>query len=164
MGKKRKPSPAESPIGLRRVEKNAFELVHPRDVHDRKEDLDEVHAMLEAGEIDVAIDELRWLLSGCGHLLEAHRLLGEIALAENDLELARGHFGRAFNLGLDAMPKGGLAGTLPYRRPANQAFLEAGKGLAYCLSQLGRPAEAAELVRQLLAFDPSDPLAVAKLV
>ena len=125
--------------------------------------MEEVRAMLAAGEIDVAVDELRWLVAGCNELLEAHKLLGEIAFSEADLRLARGHFGRAYELGLKAFPKRRPAGRLPYARGANRAFFEAGRGLAECLYQLGQSELAAEVVDQLLALDPSDPLELSRL-
>jgi tetratricopeptide (TPR) repeat protein len=134
-----------------------FELDYPPCVRQRKEDMEEVRAMLDAGEIDVAVDELLWLLSGCDALLEAHKLLGEIALADGDLQLARGHLGYAYELGLKALGEGG-GKRLPYARPANQPFFEAGKGLAWCLKQQGEVALAEEVVQRLLALDPSGPL------
>ncbi len=140
---------------------DAWELVFPPSVLRRREDMDEVRAMLDAGEIDIAVDELRWLLSGCRALLEAHRLLGEIALADDDLPLARAHFGYAYEMGLDAIRQTpDFTGRLPYARPANQAFLEAGKGLAFTLRQQGESEAAARVVQQILDFDPSDPLRV----
>ncbi len=36
--------------------------------------------MIEAGEMDVALDELRWLLSGCGEFIAAHVLLGKVGV------------------------------------------------------------------------------------
>ncbi len=85
--------------------------------------------MLDAGEIDVARDECRWLLEGCSDCIEAHRLLGEMALEENDLPLARGHFGYAFRVGSQALAEAGNPAPLPYRLAANQAFFESGKAL-----------------------------------
>ncbi len=120
--------------------------------------------MLEAGEADVARDECRWLLQGCSDCLEAHRMLGEIALCENDLPLARGHFGYAFRLGANALKQAGNKGPLPYRLPANQAFFTSGKALAWCLKQLGKPDMAAGVVELLLGCDPSDPLGVKNLL
>ena len=118
-------------LTLRRLPgEDAFELVYPPCVHRREADMEEARAMLDAGEIDVAVDELRWLLEGCKGLLEAHRLLGEVALADGDLPLARAHFGYGYELGVKALPAAGLQGTLPYSRPANRPFLEAGKGRA----------------------------------
>lgn len=137
---------------------DVFEFVPPPCADERAEDMEQVHAMLNAGETDAAVDELRWLLEGCNEMLEAHRLLGEIALSESDLPLARGHFGFAYELGLKAFPKTGPAGLLPYARPTNRAFFEAGKGLATCLDQLGEAELAREVVDQLLSLDPSDPL------
>lgn len=159
-----KPQTSTDRLGLRRLGRsNVFELVYPRAVAQRAADMEEVHAMLKAGESEVALDELRWLVGGCGALLEAHKLLGEIAMADGNLELARTHFGYAYELGLDALPRGGLAGRLPYARAANRDFFEAAKGLAWCLMQLGHPKLARQVVDQLLALDPSDPLAVAQL-
>ena len=116
--------------------------------------------MIDAGELDVAIDELRWLLNGCPEFVEAHQLLGELALAEGDTRLARGHFGYAYDLGFAALPADDWPGTLPFRHPGNRAFLTAAKGLALCLYQLAEPGRAREIAERLVAFDPSDPLRV----
>ena len=118
--------------------------------------------MLAAGEDEVARDELRYLLEECRDFVEAHKLLAEIALAEGDTKLSRAHFGFAFEIGRRAFPGTGLEGPLPYSLPGNQPFLEAAKGLAWCLKELGKPAEAQAVTQQLLACDPSDPLGVAK--
>lgn len=143
---------------------DAWQLVHPRCARDRQEDLEEVRKMIDAGEIDVAIDECRWLLQGCSDCLDAHRLLGEIALSENDLPLARAHFGFAFRLGQKALERARSAGPLPYRLPANQGFLESAKGLAWCLKQLDKAEMSTEVVELALRCDPSDPLGIQKLV
>jgi len=148
----------EERIRVRRVEGDGgFELVYPRCVRQRAEDLEEVHLMLDAGEIDVAVDELRWLLDGCDALLEAHKLLGEIAMADGDLALARGHLGYVYELGLGALGPG-FSGMLPCCRPAIQPFFEAGKGLAWCFLQLGEKALAAQFVEKLVSLDLTDPL------
>ena len=74
--------------------------MHPRCVRDRAEDLEEVRAMIEAGELEIALDELRWLLADCREFIAAHVLLGELAVAtQGDLPLARGHFGAGYQLG-----------------------------------------------------------------
>jgi hypothetical protein len=162
-GKKSSPPPAG--VRARRLPgEAAWELVLPRCARDRQEDLEEVRKMLDAGEADVARDECLWLLQGCTDCLEAHRILGEIALGENDLPLARGHFGYAFRLGTKAIEQAGGAAPLPYRLPANQAFLEAGKALAWCLKQLEKPDLAAEVVDQMLRCDPEDTLAIRNLL
>jgi hypothetical protein len=144
-------------------DQNAWVLVHPRCALDREEDLAEARKMLAAGETDVARDECRWLLEGCHDCLEAHRLLGEIALGDDELPLARGHFGYAYRLGTQALDRAGTTGPLPYAQSANQAFFESGKGLAWCLRRLGKPEMAAEVVARLLKCDPSDPLRLADL-
>lgn len=120
--------------------------------------------MIEAGETEIAQDELRWLLGGCSDFIDAHRILGELALSEEDLPLARGHFGYAYSIGAKALERAGTGGPLPYRLPANQAFHEAGKGLVYCLLHLGKRAMAEQVVEALLRCDPGDPLAVRKLL
>jgi hypothetical protein len=140
--------------------RDAWELVHPRCARDRAEDIEEVEVMVAAGEYEVARDELRWLLQGCADFIAAHRMLGELALGDNDPRLARGHFGYAYQIGLRALPPGGLPGPLPYDVPANRAFLESAKGLAWCLRQQGETTLAQEIVKNLLAWDASDPLGV----
>lgn len=136
--------------------------------------------MIEAGEVEIARDELLWLVEECREFILAHRLLGELAAEAGDWRLARGHFGYAWQLGCDAIPKSGLSqggarpgkpsndlrgaaggsGTLPYSQPANRAFLESGKGLVYCHQQQGSHDMARGVIDQLLKFDPSDPLDV----
>lgn len=137
-----------------------WELVHPRCALERTEDLEEVRLMLDAGEIDLAIDELRWLLDGCGDFVAAHRTLAELALDDGDLRLARGHFGYAYEIAASAFPPRGLDAPLPYRFPANRPFLEAAKGLAWCLHELGKKQLATRVLERLLMCDPEDPLNV----
>lgn len=144
----------------RRPNENAWELVHPRCAQERMDDLEEVQQMLDAGEVDVAVDELRWLLDGCSDFVAAHRLLGELALADGDLPLARGHFGYAYTICTSALPPQGLPGPLPYRFPVNQVFFESAKGLAWCLHELDRREMALGVLDTLLKCDPADPLGV----
>lgn len=176
MAKKRKPSKrpgggasqpsGSSSIGLTQVPgSKAWALVHPRAARDRAEDLEEVRAMIEGGELEVAADELRWLLSGCTDCIEAHLLLGDLALEmNNDVPLARGHYGYAYQLGLKAWNRAGNPTPVPYSQPANRWFLEAGRGLAWCLEKLGKPDMANEVVSILLKLDPADPLEVRHLI
>jgi hypothetical protein len=146
----------------RRGQTNDWELVHPRCALERADDLEEVEKMIAAGEHDVAQDELRWLLNGCSDFVNAHRLLGEMSLTDGDVALARGHFGYAFQVGWSAVPREGLPGPLSYKLPANKGFFEAGKGLAWCLHELGKTSMALEVVRALLKCDPFDPLGLKK--
>jgi tetratricopeptide (TPR) repeat protein len=153
-----------SEIRLRQVPgKQQWELVHPRSVRDRAEDLQEVRAMIDLGEDEIATEELRWLLDGCSDFIEAHKLLGELALTAEDFKLARGHFGYAWDIGIAALPDGGLSGPLAYERPANQPFFEAAKGLAWSLIQLGLADKAREILDRMLQLDPSDPLGAAEM-
>jgi hypothetical protein len=133
-------------------------------VRERVDDLAEVQAMLAAGEVEIAIDELRWLLEECRDFIEAHKLLAELAAAEGDMKLARAHFGFAFDLGFGALPAKGLDAPLAYTLPANQAFLEAAKGLAWSLAELGQTDRARQVLDHLLACDASDPLGAREML
>jgi hypothetical protein len=140
-------------------------LVHPWCVRDRAEDLENVQAMIEAGEFDVAVDELRWLLSGCPEFIAAHELLGELAVAmSDDLTLARGHFGAGYQLGLQTLRRAKMPKPLLYSQPANRPFLEAGRGLVWTLEKLNRNDMSQEVVETLLELDSSDPLRLKSLV
>lgn len=142
----------------------AWELVHPPCASERADDLAEVRQMIDAGETDIAKDELLWLLEGCRDLISAHRLLAEIALQEGNMTLSRAHFGYAYQLGIDALPTSGFQGHLLYRLPPNHDFLESAKGLAGCLRQLGKHQKARDVLKNLLALDPSDPLGAAAML
>ncbi|MGD9637041.1 MAG: hypothetical protein AB7G28_18020 [Pirellulales bacterium] len=139
-------------------------LVHPPCARERAEDLEEVRAMIEGGEAEVAVDELRWLLGGCSEFIEGHALLGELALEAGDFTLARGHFGFAVQLGTKALQRARVEGPLPYSQPANQAFHEAGRGLVETLLGLKLMPKAIELVRQLVQLDPNDALELRALI
>ncbi|HEY1601989.1 MAG TPA: hypothetical protein VGG64_20470 [Pirellulales bacterium] len=163
-GRAHGPAPAPSrsarpTLSVRRTgNPGEYELIHPHCAEQRAEDLEEVHQMIDGGELDIAVDELRWLLNGCPECLEAHKLLGELALSEGDTRLARAHFGYAFDLGMQAVPVEGLRGTLPFSLPANRGFLTAAKGLALCLYELHERDRAREVAERLIAADPTDPL------
>lgn len=121
--------------------------------------------MVDAGELEIAIDELRWLLSGCSEFMAAHVLLGELAVeAHNDAPLARGHFGFAYQLGEQTLRRGKCAGPLPGAQPANRPFFAAARGLAYCLETLGKPRMADEVAANVRRLDPADPLGVGRLL
>lgn len=129
------------------------------------EDLEEVHAMVEAGEAEVAIDELRWLLGNCHEFMAAHVLLGELAVdVHNDVDLARGHFGFAYQLAQKAIQRERLKGKLPGAQPANAPFYQAARGLAYCLEKKQKPEMANEVAAFVKRFDPTDPTGVAALL
>jgi hypothetical protein len=126
--------------------------------------MEEVEAMLEAGETDVARDELVWLLSECPDFLDAHVQLGLIALEGGDPKLARGHFGRAYELCIRALDAAGSPHPVPCERAANRPFYEAAKGLVHCLLETGRAKLARDVCRRIGPLDPSDPLSIQRLV
>jgi hypothetical protein len=128
--------------------------------------LEEVREIIAAGELEVAIDELRWLVGGCSEFIEAHTLLGELALAEGeDVALARGHFGVAVQLGLKALTRAKAAGgPLPYSQRANRGVFEAARGLVWCLGTLKLFDKAEEVVTSVVKLDPRDPLELRKLL
>ena len=126
------------------------------------EDLQEVRSMIADGETDVAIDELRWLLGACSEAIEAHFLLGKLAVeADGDVSLGRGHFGFGYQLGIKAWRKAQKPTPMPPLHPANRYFFDCGRGLAWCLSELDKPDMALEIVEQLIELDPDDPLGLS---
>ena len=162
---KRKPNRGRSEslisgLGVQRsTDGRSWVLVHPAGVRERGEDLDEVREMIEAGEFEIATDELRWLVADCHEFIAAHALLGELALETgNDLALARGHFGAGYQLGLQALRRAKMPKPLLYSQPANRPFFAAGRGLAGCLARLEKMEMAKEVVDTLVELDPSDPL------
>jgi hypothetical protein len=148
-----------SGLSVRRTaDGRGWAFVHPRNVRDRAEDLEEVVMMIEAGESDVALDELRWLLSDCAEFIAAHVLLGELARSMGDLPLARAHYGAGYQVGLQTLRRAKMPKPLFYSQLANQPFFEAGQGLTWSLEKLGKPQMAEEIVATLTELDPSDPL------
>jgi len=142
-------------LQLRRIDGNRFALQPPICAIDRQEDLDEVRNMIAGGELEIARDELLYLVSDCRGFLDAHNLLGELALEENDISLARGHFGFAYEIGLDSLPAG-FRGILPATRDYNRPFFLAGRGVARCLIARGQRAEGREVLEKLARFDPRE--------
>jgi hypothetical protein len=126
--------------------------------------LEEVRAMIDAGENDVAIDELRWLLSDCPEFIAAHAMLGELAISMGDVPLARGHYGAGYQLGLQTLRRAKMPKPLLYSQPANRPFFEAGRGLIAALEKLGKGSMASEVLATLLELDPSDPLKLREMI
>lgn len=120
--------------------------------------------MVEAGETEIARDELVWLLSECPDFLEGHVQLGLIALEDDDPKLARGHFGRAYELCCRVLDAAGGPQPLPYALPGNKPFHEAAKGLVHCLIDTGRRQTAQEVCDRIRPLDPADPLGIQRLV
>src|SRR5579885_674751 len=63
-------------LKLRRLDGNRYSFTPPVCAFDRKEDIEEVQQMIAAGELEIARDELLYLVSDCRAFLEAHNLLG----------------------------------------------------------------------------------------
>ncbi|HEX5470311.1 MAG TPA: hypothetical protein VFW73_00400 [Lacipirellulaceae bacterium] len=154
-----RPSSSSGGLSVRRsADGRSWVLVHPRCVRDRAEDLEEVQSMIESGETDIALDELRWLLSGCSEFIAAHVLLGDIAINSGDVALARGHYGAGYQLGLQTLHRTKMPKPLLSSQPANRPFFEAGRGLIACLEKLGKRQMVDEVLETLLELDPSDAL------
>lgn len=147
----------QSPIRIARIEGGAYEFVYPRSVRERQLDLEDVRHAKEAGEHELAVDELRWLLEGCSSFIAAHVLLADVARDENRWDLAQAHYGYAFESGLKAIPSG-FRGWLPPDRPANRDFFTAGRGLLDCLKRSGDLSRAREVAGRLktLSSAPGD--------
>lgn len=141
-----------------------WEFVQSRCSRQRLDDIAEVEAMIAGGETEIAYEELVWLLSECPDFLEAHLHLGLLALEANDPRLARGHFGRAFELCTRALKAVGNPRPVPYHLPGNRAFHEAAKGLVHCLLDTGRRPMAAQVCTQIQHLDPADPLGLNRLL
>ena len=120
--------------------------------------------MLAAGESEIARDELVWLLSECPDFLEAHVHLGLLALEDDDPKLARGHFGRAWELCLRVLEAAGEVRPVPCALAGNRPFHEAAKGLVHCLVETGRQPLAKNVCARILPLDPADPLGIQRLV
>jgi hypothetical protein len=148
----------------RSTDGRGWALAHPPCVRERSEDLDEVRTMIEAGEVDLAVDELRWLLADCPSFIAAHALLGELALEQEDVSLARGPFGAGYQLGLQALRREKSPSPLLGSHPANRPFFAAGRGLAWCLYKLDKESMAREVVDTLLQLDARDPLALRAML
>ena len=165
MAKKRpsnKPSGSRSAVGVERSRSGqGWTLTHPECVREGADDLEEVREMIASGESEVAIDELRWLLEECAEWIEAHYLLGKLAVeVEGDIALGRAHFGFGYQLGERALRRADRPTPVPAMHPANRPWYDAGRGLAWCLAEQGKRDMALEVIEYLLQSDPSDPLAI----
>jgi hypothetical protein len=139
------PAIRASRLALRRVETDVHELVHPPCVLRRWPDYEEGLEAWHAGAIDEARDALRFALDGCGDNLWIHVALGRIALeADNNVALARGHFGYAFELVRRLVPPD-FRGRIPSDRQPNQPLYAAIDGLLACAEREERVSEMQEL-------------------
>ena len=121
-----------SGLSLRQLDPRRFELVHPPCVERVMEDYLEALDAWRMGEPEEAKDMLRFALEGCGDHLWVHCALGRMALeVENNRDLARGHFGYAFELVSRVIPQG-FTGFLPVELPGNEPLYQAIEGLISC--------------------------------
>jgi hypothetical protein len=150
-------------IQVEQMADGSWHLVHPRCALARQEDIEEVEAMIAAGEVEIARDELRWLLGECHDFLAAHKLLGDLALTDGDVRLARGHYGYAYQLGIQAIDHTGEVKSLPYAQAANQVFFQAGRGLVTCLQKMNKHGMARDVISRLVQLDAGDPLGLKEL-
>lgn len=145
-----------SQLTLKRIEGKRYELVPPECALDRDLDLQDAQEMRDGGEPECARDELLYLVADCRGFLEAHNLLGELALEEEDISLARGHYGFAYECGLAALPPK-FAGELPVDAGYNRHLHQAGRGLARCLIAKGNLLKGQEVLERLIRLDPQEP-------
>lgn len=153
-----KNKPERRPMGaveLKSLGGNRFVFVAPECALDRDLDLAEVIEMRAGGEFEIARDELLYLVADCRGFLEAYLQLAELALEDEDIALAKGHFGFAYEQGLEILPPQ-FRGTLPSKEGYNPHFYAAGRGLARCLVARQEQDKAREVLEQLLRFDPAE--------
>lgn len=150
-------------VRVRMVAGQGWEVLQPRCAMERAEDLAEVTPMLEQQEYDIAQDELLWLLQGCANCLDAHRLLGELAIQAGNFEVGRGHFGRVLLVVERALDDARTGGPLPYSLSGNRVVHECGQGLLYCLGQLRKTGWIRKTKKLLQRWDPTDPLGIDKI-
>jgi hypothetical protein len=98
------------------------------------------------------------LLQGCSDHMTVHFMLGDLALAEKDIKLARGHYGYAYDIGFKALRAAKFPKPFLQTIPDNAIFFEAGKQLAWCLKLLEKEQLMRDVIEFLLSCDPSDPL------
>lgn len=81
------------------------------------------------------------------------------------MRLARGHYGYAYQLGIQAIDRAsGEVKSLSYGHPANQIFFQAGRELVMCLQKLNKHDLARDIVGRLVQLDASDPLRLRELL
>lgn len=148
--------PGEGVLSLKRLSKNEWMFVAPDCAVEREMDLEDAREMRAGQEEEIARDELLYLVADCHGFMSAHNELGELALEQNDVKLARGHFGFSYENGLKSLPPG-FSGQLPHAEGYNAPFFAAGCGVARCLVALGRVEEGEKVLKKLSQFDPHEP-------
>ena len=143
-------------LGLKHLGGDDFVLVHPKCIHEMELDYLEGIELRQAGDPEAARDALRYALQGCGDNAWVHVALGAIALEDfRDPNLARGHFGYAFELAENTLPRD-FNGRFPPEHPDNQPLYEALDGLIACYQALDDPKSARRTSAQEGTLVPPD--------
>lgn len=143
-------------LSLKRLSQSTWAFVPPDCALERQMDLEDAQEMRARHEDEIARDELLYIVADCHGFMTAHNELGELALAQEDVKLARGHYGYSYENALKSLPPG-FSGRLPHAEGYNGPFFEAGRGLARCLVALGRVEEGEKVLKKLAQFDPEEP-------
>ncbi len=151
-------------VKVKKLASGVWTLVQPRCVRERELDLEDVEAMLDADEVDVARDELRWLLDGCPDNIAIHYWLGDLAMREQDVKLARGHYGYAYEIGHRALRSERFPTPLPGEHEANELWFAAAKQLAWCLKLMERKELLADVIKFVRHCDPANTLQLESLL
>lgn len=141
-----------------------WSFVQPRCVREREMDLEDVEGMLDAEEVEIARDELRWLLEGCPDNIAIHYWLGDLAMREQDVKLARGHYGYAYEIGHRALRKENFPTPLPMENEENELWFAAAKQLAWCLKLLEKKDLLSDVVKFVQHCDPQNTLQLEALL
>lgn len=151
-------------VKVKQQKSGIWTFVQPRCVRERELDLEDVEAMLDAEEVEIARDELRWLLEGCPDNIAIHYWLGDLALREEDVKLARGHYGYAYEIGHRALRREHFPAPLPVDREENEIWYAAAKQLAWCLKLLEKKDLLLEVVKFVRHCDPQNTLQLEALL
>ncbi len=125
--------------------------------------LDEAAQLAEFGDLTSARVQLLAALDEDLRRLDAHRLLGDLALDAGRAEDALAHYAVGASIG-DLCVAEPLDGVLPWEEPANRPYLACLRGCARALHRLGRERDGQAPLRRLLALDPDDGQGVVSLL
>jgi hypothetical protein len=158
------PAARDCAVKVKQQKSGEWTFVQPRCVRERELDLEDVEAMLDAEEVEIARDELRWLLEGCPDNIAIHYWLRDLAMREQDVKLARGHYGYAYEIGHRALRRENFPTPLPAAHEENELWFAAAKQLAWCLKLLEKKELLADVIRFVQHCDPQNTLQLAALL
>ncbi|PIE18658.1 MAG: hypothetical protein CSA66_04315 [Proteobacteria bacterium] len=125
--------------------------------------LEEAARLAEFGDPEGAIALAHAALDEDLRRLDAHAILGDIALGADRVADALAHYAVGAAIGDLSVPAEG-AGELPWSEADNHAYLACLYGCARALRRLGRERDAAAPLARLLALDPDDGLGASGLM